>query len=444
MQGGISTFTVSRLSSAIKRLITDTFSCIKVEGEVINYIRSSAGHLYFSLKEENAVLDVVCWKDNAKKLLFEPKNGMSIYCKGHLTTYNSKSKYQLTLVQVESLGEGSLKQIAEELRNNLAKEGLFDLQHKKPIPKYIFTVGIVTSMHGAVIRDILHRLKERFPCMVHIQSCSVQGIGAAEEISQAIQRFNDKKYPLHPKPQVLIVARGGGSMEELWAFNEEAVVRAIYNSEIPVVSAIGHEKDHTLTDMVSDLSAPTPTAAAEIITSHPRNKIIQDILLYNSISTNYIRNNITILNSKIEHNFISNYSYNKILYNYLYKVRYSYQSITNKLLNKIRRASLLQQYIFIDTDELLIKNKILNIDKTFFNITQHIKFTIQRISYKINLTSRGIKHYSIADTLKRGFAVARNSNNELIRSIKQIKTGEEISITLHEGTITAKTTNITQ
>ena len=262
--GNLPEFTVSELSQAVKRTIEGTFERVRVRGEVSGFKRAASGHLYLALKDEDAVLDAVCWRGLAGRLALQPEDGMEVIAIGRLTTYPGRSKYQIVIEQLELAGEGALLKLLEERRRKLAAEGLFDEARKRPLPFLPEVIGVVTSPTGAVIRDILHRLADRFPRPVLVWPVLVQGEGAAEQIAAAIEGFNalSSGGPV-PRPDLLIVARGGGSLEDLWAFNEEVVVRAAAASEIPLISAVGHETDTTLIDFAADHRAPTPTAAAE-------------------------------------------------------------------------------------------------------------------------------------------------------------------------------------
>ncbi len=257
-------FSVTELSNSLKRTVEDSFAHVRVRGEISGFKRHSSGHLYFALKDADAVLDAVCWRGAAQKLGMAPEDGMEVVATGRLTTYPGRSKYQMVVERMDLAGQGALLKLLDDRRRKLQAEGLFDPGRKRPIPFLPQVIGVVTSPTGAVIRDILHRLADRFPRHVLLWPVAVQGDGAAEQVARAIDGFN--ALPAHgpvPRPDVLIVARGGGSIEDLWAFNEEVVVRAAAASAIPLISAVGHETDTTLIDFAADLRAPTPTAAAE-------------------------------------------------------------------------------------------------------------------------------------------------------------------------------------
>jgi exodeoxyribonuclease VII large subunit len=255
-------FSVSEISSALKRAVEDRFGHVRVRGELSGFKRATSGHLYFGLKDADAMLDGVMWKGSAGRLAFRPEDGLEVIATGKLTTYAGRSKYQMVVERLELAGEGALMLLFEKLKARLSAEGLFSPERKRPIPYLPQTIGIVTSPTGAVIRDMLHRLADRFPSHVMVWPVLVQGDGAAAQIAAAVRGFS--AMPDDQRPDLLIVARGGGSIEDLWAFNEEAVVRAVADSSIPVISAVGHETDTSLCDFAADLRAPTPTAAAEM------------------------------------------------------------------------------------------------------------------------------------------------------------------------------------
>jgi exodeoxyribonuclease VII large subunit len=258
-------FSVTELSSALKRTVEDAFGFVRVRGEISNLKFHSSGHIYFDLKDEKACLNAVVWRTGAGRLRQKPQAGLEVVCTGKISTYAGSSRYQIIVEQVELAGAGALMAMLEERKKKLAAEGLFDAAHKKPLPFLPDVIGVVTSPTGAVIRDIMHRLQARFPRHVLVWPVAVQGERAAAEVAAAIRGFNAIG-PGHtlPRPDLIIVARGGGSLEDLMAFNEEIVVRAAFESVIPLISAVGHETDTTLIDFASDVRAPTPTAAAEL------------------------------------------------------------------------------------------------------------------------------------------------------------------------------------
>src|SRR6266700_2814160 len=259
-------FTVSELSSALKRTVEDAYGHVRVRGEISGFRGPhSSGHCYFALKDESAKIEAVIWKFAHARMRFKPQEGLEVIATGKLTTYPGSSKYQIVIEAIEPAGVGALMALMEERKKKLAAEGLFDEARKQLLPWLPEAIGVITSPTGAVIRDILHRLEDRFPRRVLVWPVRVQGEGSAEQIATAIRGFNAlPEGGRIPRPDLLIVARGGGSLEDLWSFNEEIVVRAAADSMIPLISAVGHETDVTLIDFASDRRAPTPTAAAEM------------------------------------------------------------------------------------------------------------------------------------------------------------------------------------
>jgi exodeoxyribonuclease VII large subunit len=253
---------VSEISALLKRTVEDRFGFVRVRGELSGVKRAASGHVYLALKDADARLDGVMWRGTAQRLAFQPEDGLEVIATGKLTTYPGRSNYQIVIERMEIAGEGALLALLAKTKARLEAEGLFDPTRKRRLPFLPRTIGVVTSPTGAVIRDILHRLADRFPSQVLVWPVLVQGQGAAEQVAAAVRGFS----AMEPgeRPDLVIVARGGGSIEDLWAFNEEIVVRAIAESAVPVISAVGHETDTTLADFAADLRAPTPTAAAEI------------------------------------------------------------------------------------------------------------------------------------------------------------------------------------
>jgi exodeoxyribonuclease VII large subunit len=253
---------ISEISGILKRTVEDRFAFVRVRGELSGVKRAASGHVYLCLKDEGARLDGVMWRGTAQRLAFLPEDGIEVIATGKLTTYPGRSNYQIVIERMEIAGEGALLALLAKTRARLEAEGVFDQSRKRALPFIPRTIGVVTSPTGAVIRDILHRLADRFPSHVLVWPVLVQGQGAAEQVANAVRGFS--AMPEGQRPDLVIVARGGGSIEDLWAFNEEIVVRAIADSAVPVISAVGHETDTTLADFAADLRAPTPTAAAEI------------------------------------------------------------------------------------------------------------------------------------------------------------------------------------
>lgn len=256
-------FSVFEISVALKRVVEDSFGNVRVRGEISGFRGvHTSGHAYFSLKDDRARIEAVVWRGSFSKLKFQPEEGMEVIATGKLTTFPGSSKYQIVIEQMEPAGAGALMALLEERKRKLAAEGLFDEGRKQLLPYLPKVIGVVTSPTGAVIRDIIHRISDRFPLHILVWPVKVQGEGSGDEVAAAVRGFN--AFEGATRPDVIIVARGGGSLEDLWGFNDEAVVRAVAASDIPVISAVGHETDWTLIDLAADVRAPTPTGAAEM------------------------------------------------------------------------------------------------------------------------------------------------------------------------------------
>ena len=259
--------TVSELSFALKRTLEDRFGHVRLRGEISKVNHHASGHVYLTLKDDKAAIDGVIWKGSVRGLGVRPESGLEVIVTGKITSYPARSSYQIVIETMEAAGAGALLAQLERLKAKLAGEGLFESGRKKPIPTFPAVVGVITSPTGAVIRDILHRIAERWPCRVIVWPCVVQGDAAAGQVAAAVRGFDAlRPNGAIPRPDVVIVARGGGSVEDLWAFNDEALARAVAAATLPIISAVGHETDTTLIDFVSDRRAPTPTGAAEIAT----------------------------------------------------------------------------------------------------------------------------------------------------------------------------------
>ena len=266
-------YTVSELTQNIKQILENSFPAIWLEGEISNFTHHLSGHIYFSLKDENAIISACLFKNVNQRIKFKLEDGLKVICFGRITVYGKRGQYQIVIERIEPKGIGALQLAFEQLKEKLFKQGLFDSVHKRPIPIIPFSVGIVTSASGAAIRDILKILTTEAGFLrIVLRPTVVQGEEAKYDIAQAIAEFNQYS----PRVDLLIVGRGGGSIEDLWAFNEEVVARAIFDSDIPIISAVGHEIDHTIADLVADLSAPTPSAAAKIIV-HKKNEILKNL-----------------------------------------------------------------------------------------------------------------------------------------------------------------------
>lgn len=379
---------VSFVSELLKNVVETAFARIKVRGEISGCTRHASGHIYLDLKEKSGgrdfILSGIVWKWT--KLSIIPENGMEVIATGKITTYSGRSSYQLTIEDIELEGQGVLLKQIEERRKKLESEGLFDPAHKKRIPFLPQKIGVATSPTGAVIRDILHRLSERFPVEVIIWPCAVQGEGAEVSIVSAIQGLN----ALPIKPDVIIVARGGGSLQDLMPFNEESVVRAIANSVIPIISAIGHETDTTLSDFAADLRAPTPTAAAEKAVP-VRADLIEMLGLKEK---NLWRNLINLL------------------------------AIKKLNLEKAKLRTPLN----------IVEDYLRRTDDLTMRLTEKISHKLERLIQKKNHMGQLLESYSFKKVLKRGFSIAR-AEKTIISSSEQALKAPPTHLIFHDGEI---------
>ncbi len=410
-------YSVSEFSHVIKKLVETNFNYVRIRGEISRPSFPGSGHVYFTLKDTDSTIAAIIWKYTLQRLSLKPEEGMEVICTGKVTTFAGQSKYQIIVESMEVAGEGALLKMLEDRRKKLLKEGLFNEEFKKPIPYLPKIIGIITSPSGAVIKDILHRLSDRFPCYVYLWPVAVQGEGSAMQISNAINKFNQFTDETSvKKPDLLIVARGGGSLEDLWSFNEEIVVRSVFKSSIPVISAIGHETDTTLIDFVSDLRAPTPTAAAEKAVP-VRNELIARMdelnLRFKTSFNNKLNNNKDRLNSLIKllgkPDRIFEYKTQKL--DFIYRdFENLFKDIFAEKKNKITQHSqrLLPPKDFIGN--LVSKKQLL--ETKFKNYIQNI---INNKEIKLNSLDQLLEASSFSRVLDRGFSLVMNNNGKPIK-----------------------------
>ncbi|MDO4184586.1 MAG: exodeoxyribonuclease VII large subunit [Rhodospirillales bacterium] len=408
-------FSVTEISAAIKKMVETTFSQVRVKGEIFGCKRADSGHYYLSLKDENAILSAVCWKGVAMSLAVKPEDGLEVVATGRITTFAGKSSYQLVIEKLEVAGTGALLKLLEERKQKFAAEGLFDPAHKKPLPFLPTIIGVVTSPTGAVIRDIIHRVTDRFPCRIIVWPTLVQGEGAAEQIAAAVEGFNrlSSNGPI-PRPDVLIVARGGGSLEDLWCFNEEIVVRSVYNSDIPIVSAVGHETDTMLIDYVADVRAPTPTGAAEFVVP-VRSELASKLMLHASRMINSI------------HRL---YTENKNLLDGLARGIPNLEQILSdnvqKLDDRVERLNLAFNNYLTTKNNQLSLNEIKPI---------YIKNILEKQTDYIDNLNLRLNSVSIESVLKRGFSWVKNEQGKTIYNVNDARHSHRLDIRFVDGVV---------
>jgi exodeoxyribonuclease VII large subunit len=447
-------YSVSEISNILKRTVEENFSYIRVRGEISGLKIAPSGHIYFSLKDKDALIAAICWKGTASKMPIKLEEGLEIVCVGSITTYAMQSKYQLIVEKFEIAGIGALMALLAKRKELLAKEGLFDLANKKKLPKFPGIIGVITSPTGAVIRDILHRLSDRMPVHVLIWPTLVQGELAAGQIAAAIKGFNQMT---DHRPDLLIVARGGGSIEDLWPFNEEIVVRAAASSDIPLISAVGHETDTTLIDYASDFRAPTPTAAAEIAVPVRTELLLQ----LGDYQRRMAANTLKMINTKS---------------NFLQAIKRGLPNCTG-LLNTasqrlddiaIRLGLSLPRFAQVKNNWLNLifarlkhpaniiaaGNNLLLYSKN--NLNRAASNALEQYLHKLQLTGNNLKvahlnmgtklqalshltsllnSYHYKKVLERGFAIIKDDGNKVITSASNIHKGKEYSVEMKDGVV---------
>ena len=431
-------FSVSELSQGIKNLLEREYPDLWVTGEVSNFRAAASGHLYFTLKDANAQLRAVCFRNQARYLKFKPQDGISVIARGHLSVYEARGEYQLYVEYLEPAGLGALQLAFEQLKQKLAAEGLFDIARKKPLPLLPRAIGVVTSPTGAVIRDILRILRRRFRNMnVLIYPVKVQGEGAAGEIVEGVEHFNREL-----NVDVVIVARGGGSLEDLWAFNEEVVARAIAASGIPVISAVGHETDFTIADFVADLRAPTPSAAAELVV-HRKQDFITELENRARRMTQIVRLQLSEARQRLTE----------------LRMHHAFQTLATRLAERAQRvddavASLERSMrsrlngarqewlqasagvVRYDFRRLLGLKRAALDDRLGRFDAAFRRFLTERLN-RLAQVEAILKERSPLTILQRGYSITRDSAGKIIRDAEAVALGSDISVRLARGELAA-------
>ena len=385
--------TVSELTRMIKGSLEESFPHVWLQGEISNFKRHTSGHLYFTLKDEAAQISGVMWRSRAENLLFSPEDGMEVQARGAITVYPPRGNYQIDVVRMLPVGIGELQLAFEQLKRKLEAEGLFDPAKKKPIPEFPHAIGVITSPTGAALQDIRSVLERRQPSVeVVVLPVRVQGPGAAEEIAVAIREMNQ-----YGDIDVLIIGRGGGSLEDLWAFNEEVVARAIYQSSIPVISAVGHEIDFSISDFVADLRAPTPSAAAEMA----------------------VRDRAEILD---------------ILGNYCYSMK---QNLTERVKTfRDRVGSLVASYSFNRPKDLLLQysQRIDEIERSLTSVTARM---LERSQGELATLTQTLEALGPRNVLKRGYVIVMKDGKTIMRA-RGLEEGDKTELRFHDGSRKAR------
>ena len=427
---------VSEISQALKRTVEGSFENVRVQGEISGFKRAASGHLYFTLKDNDAVLDAVCWRGTAARLGIDPEDSIDVIARGRLTTYPGRSKYQIVIDSLEIAGEGALLKLLEQRRQKLLEEGLFDDEGKKEIPYLPNVIGIVTSETGAVLRDIRHRIAERCPRHLLIWPVLVQGNKAADQVSTAIRGFNELPNDgAVLRPDVIIVARGGGSLEDLWAFNEESVVRAVAESDIPLISAVGHETDVTLIDFASDMRAPTPTAAAEFAVP-VRLEVLQSL---DNAQNQMARALGQRLRSERQHlNGLG-----RGLPDAQRLLSVASQQLDDRAerlrLSLRRSVDMHRQILRAEVARLRPPNDKLaratdSLDREYRLLNRAITRKFARKSQQSSELSRLLESVSPERVIERGYAVVRDAKGKVVSSLAAIRPGDDAVIGLRDGT----------
>jgi len=424
-------YTVSELSLSIKHLIEDNFEFIRLRGEIGRVSKPGSGHIYLDLKDDSSVISGVIWKGNTQKLNIAPEEGLEVVCLGKITTYPGQSKYQIIIENMEPAGVGALMALLEKRKDKLSKEGLFNAQHKKEIPFLPDKIGVITSPTGAVIKDIIHRVKERFPTSLDIWPVKVQGESSPEEIIDAIEGFHLLPQSNISSPDVIIIARGGGSIEDLWGFNDEDLVRKVFSSQIPIISAIGHETDTTLIDLVADLRAPTPTAAAEMAVP-VRNELLVNIKDIHIRINNFLRNKLDFERRAFSLTSRAFPKLNRLLKNYDLR----FNRVSSIL--KIALSSIINNYkdSFLNISGSLkisfLKENIKNLGDKCRLISKDVDRSNQKIilkkENKLALQIGLLDALSHNNVLKRGFALIKDNKKKVIRRSQDTKKGDNLVI----------------
>ncbi len=434
-------YTVSQISSSIKMVVEDAFGYVKIKGEISGLKKAASGHVYFNLKDENALMNAVCFRNSFANVEFDAEDGLMVNAYGRVTTYGGRSSYQIIIEKLELSGAGAIMQMLEKRKEKLAKEGLFDENRKMELPFFPTRIGVISSQTGAVIQDIINRVEARSPSHIMLYSSSVQGKEAANEVMSGLKYFAGLEEP--ERPQVVIIARGGGSVEDLLPFSEELLVRMVYDYEIPVISAIGHETDFSLLDFVADVRAATPTAAAEMAT----------------IVLEEMKSDLASLREKINNRIANNFeqktdSYNRlskmvkspaqILQNMEQKSELLLKNIENLIKSGWKNKVKIFAGLKIDQNQIInnINSKRQQVLSCQEMMNVKINNLLQQKTDRLSATSQLLKSNSHLEVLKRGFAIIQDDKGRLIRGVGALELGQGIAVLTDSGELEVAVTKI--
>ena len=437
-------FTVSRLNQTVRLLLEQEMGQVWISGEISNFSQPSSGHWYFTLKDDNAQVRCAMFRNSNRRVTFRPQHGQQVLVRANITLYEPRGDYQIIAESIQPAGEGLLQQKYEQLKEKLSAEGLFDPQFKQPLPSPASCIGVVTSRTGAALHDILQVLKRRDPALpVVIYPTAVQGDDAPAQIVRAIELAN-----LREECDVLIVGRGGGSLEDLWSFNDERVARAIFASRIPVVSAVGHETDVTIADFVADLRAPTPSAAAEMVSRNQLELLrqVQSARQRLEMAMDYYLANRSRRFSQLQHRLQQQHPELRLARQQavLDKLR---QRMNTALDAQLRRAARRQQQLTQRLNQRSPQQRIYQasarIQQLEYRLTQSVRARLSDARERFGNAATHLEAVSPLSTLARGYSVSTTAEGKLVKQAKQLKSGDRLTTRLSDGVVESEVVNIT-
>ena len=436
-------FSVSEVTLHLKQVIETQIEALYIVGEISNFVRHSSGHIYFNLKDDNATMRCAFFRNQNYQLDFNPSDGDQVICFGRITVFEKSGQYQLLVQNMFPYGKGALQQKFEQLKLKLKAEGLFDAEHKKPIPEYPETIGVITSPTGAALQDILNILQRRYPCKVQVYPALMQGIDCPNQVIKGIEFLNKAN-----EVDLIIIARGGGSQEDLFGFNDEQMARAIFASDLPVVSAIGHEIDFTIADFVSDLRAPTPSAAAELVTPDIR-EVEAKLNAYSNKMKTAITNHLNVFHRNLQRSQIRLMQHNPERIWQSFQQRYdeavaglltfSDRIKTEKRELQHKHNLLSREFVHAYTRVIQYKQQTLEFNSHKFR--HQMQNQLQEIKHRLEMTSSSLEELSPLAILKRGYALV-NKQNRLIRTIFDISAQDSLDVVLSDGSAIVTVTSI--